>query len=56
MMKNQILAERDFENIMQVFDSIPSQLQDANSIIQISLMPKYKIKNKEVTKLREEFL
>lgn len=41
---------------MAIFDGIPAQIQDANAIIQVSLMPKYKIKNKEVNKLREEFM
>lgn len=33
---------------MKVFDTIPAQLQDANSIIQVSNFPKYKLKNKEI--------
>ena len=39
---------------MRVFDGIPAQLQDPNAIIQVSMMPKFKIKNKEIEALRQE--
>lgn len=44
-----------FEGIMKIFEGIPAMIQDASTLIQISQMPKYKIKNKEIHSLREEF-
>ena len=55
MMKPQIMAFKNFEDIMRVFDSIPAQLQDANSIIQVSNLKNYKLKNKEIEELRCEY-
>ena len=55
MMKPQIMAFKNFEDIMRVFDSIPAQLQDANSIIQVSNLKNYKLKNKEIEELRREY-
>lgn len=52
MMRHQIMQKSNFEEIMRVFDGIPAQLQDANAIIQVSNMPKYKLKNKEIEELR----
>lgn len=46
---------KNFEDIMRVFDSIPAQLQDANIIIQVSNMKNYKLKNKEIEVLRQEY-
>ena len=49
------MAQKNFEDIMRVFDSIPAQLQDANSIIQVSNLKNYKLKNKEIEELRREY-
>lgn len=54
-MRPHILAYQGFDEIMKIFDTIPAQIQDANIIIQVSNMPKYKLKNKEIEKLRTEF-
>ena len=49
------MQKTNFEEIMRVFDGIPAQLQDANAIIQVSNMPKYKLKNKEIEEFRAQY-
>lgn len=55
MMKSALMEEESFEDIMKVFDSIIHVLQDPNAILQVSNFPKYKVKNKEIEKLRQEY-
>jgi len=55
MMKPTLMQAESFEQIQKSFDKISSIVQDARTIIQVSNMPKYKLKNKEIKYLRQRF-
>ena len=55
MMKKTMMQHNGIEEIMKDFDSIPLMIQDATVLIQVSNMPQYKVKNKQIEALRAKF-
>lgn len=55
LMKKTMMQHNGIEEIMKDFDSIPFVIQDANVLIQVSNMPQYKVKNKQLVALRAKY-
>lgn len=55
VMKPQLMKADGFEEIQKCFEGIQCLIHDARVIIQVSNMPKYKLKNKEIDFLRKQF-